>query len=266
MNILITFLGILIFIGLILTIFKGVSLHTFFNWEAIIIIFGGTACGLLLSYPVERLKDSIQSIKKAFTTYYDRDTTIENILTISRMYRKSEIKSLERLAGCMENGFLKLGVYLLINNHKPHDIKTILEREMNNRIISLHSNQNVLRTGARLAPSLGLAGTVISLIKMFSNMTTIEAMMPMMAVALMSTFYGVIFSNLLFMPLSVKIKDMSDEEETEMLSIIEGILSISNGEHTLKIEERLRNDWINNDENTLVQASHLSTATAKGRL
>ncbi|MFQ3572998.1 MAG: MotA/TolQ/ExbB proton channel family protein [Thermodesulfovibrionales bacterium] len=266
MNVIITILGILIVIGLLLTIFKGVSLSTFFNWEAIIIIFGGTACGLLLSYPIERLKDTISTLKKAFNTHNDRDTTIENILTISRLYRKSEIKSLERLAGCMDNGFLKLSVYLLINNHKTQDIKTILEREMNTRIISLHSNQNVLKTGARLAPSLGLAGTVISLIKMFSNMTTIEAMMPMMAVALMSTFYGVIFSNLLFMPLSVKIKDMADAEEAEMLTIIEGIVSIANGEHTLKIEERLRNDWINGEEQNLAVSSHLSTAVAKGRL
>lgn len=265
MNILVTFLGIVIVLGMLLTIFKGVSFTTFFNWEAIIIIFGGTACGLLISYPVDRLKDTIQSLKKAFSFHSDKDTTIENILTISRLYRKSEIKSLERLATFMENGFLKLGVYLLINNHKPHDIKTILEREMNTRIISLHSNQNVLKTGARLAPSLGLAGTVISLIKMFSNMTTIEAMMPMMAVALMSTFYGVIFSNLLFMPLSVKIKDMCDAEEAEMLLILEGIMSISNGEHTLKIEERLRNDWINVEENTVLQSSHLRTADVKGR-
>lgn len=266
MGVVITLLGIVIVTGMLLTIFKGVPVSTFFNWEAIIIIFGGTSCGLLISYPLERIKDTFNALKKAFNTQSDKDTTIQNILTISRLYRKSEIKSLERLAGCMDNNFLKLGVYLLINNHKPNDIKAILEREMNVRMISLQSNQNLLKTGARLAPSLGLAGTVISLIKMFSNMTTIEAMMPMMAVALMSTFYGVVFSNLLFMPLSVKIKDMSDAEETEMLSIIEGILLISHGEHTLKIEERLRNDWINNEETIAIKPPYLSTAMAKGRI
>lgn len=249
MNLLIFALSIIIFIGLILTIFKGVSIGTLFNWEALLIIIGGTSAGLLIGYPVDKLKETLNAVVNSFNSSYEREKTTENILTIARLYNKSEIRSIERLSTCINDSFLRLGITLLINYHKTDDIKNIMERELYKRQISLQSNQNVLKTAARLAPSLGLAGTVISLIKMFGNMTSAESMMPIMAVALMSTFYGVIISNLLFLPLSAKLKDIADSIEDEMYLTIEGILAIHEGEHPMKIEERLKGSFIYDPEN-----------------
>ncbi|MCX8070538.1 MAG: MotA/TolQ/ExbB proton channel family protein [Thermodesulfovibrionales bacterium] len=244
MNVVIFALSILIFIGLVLTIFKGISLTTLFNWEALVIIIGGTSAGLLIGYPIDKLKETFNAVINSFNAYYEREKTLENILTIARLYKKSEIRSIEKLSNCINDSFLRLGITLLINYHRYDDIKNIMEREMNKRLISLHTNQNILKTAARLAPSLGLAGTVISLIKMFGNMSSAESMMPLMAVALMSTFYGVVISNLIFLPLSAKLKDVADSIEEEMYLTIEGIIAIYEGEHPMKIEERLRGDLI----------------------
>ncbi len=244
MNMLVSALTFFTAIVLIMTIFRGIGIGVLFNWEALVIILGGTASGLMIGYPIEKLKDTFNGILKSFKDSFQREKTIENILSIARLYRKSEIRSLEKLASCIDDNFMKLGVNLLINYHKSEDIRAIMERELISRLMSLNSHQNVLKTAARLAPSLGLAGTVISLIKMFGHMTTAEAMMPLMAVALMSTFYGVIISNLIFMPLHAKLKDIADASEEEMLTIIEGITAIHKGLHPLKIEEMLRGGWI----------------------
>lgn len=254
MNLVVSILTLFIVFVFFLTVFKGVGLSVLFNWEALVIILGGTVAGLMIGYPIERLKDTFNAVANSFKRDHEGERTIENILSVARLYRKSEIRSLEKIASYIEDSFMRLGINLLINNHSSNDIRSIMEREATTRLLAMQSHQNVLKTAARLAPSLGLAGTVISLIKMFNNMTTVEAMMPLMAIALMSTFYGVIISNLVFLPLHAKLKEISDLQELEMLKVIEGITAIHNGCHPLKIEEMLRGGLL--DDSSLERASH----------
>lgn len=114
-----------------------------------------------------------------------------------------------------------------------------MEREMAARIVSLNLSQNVLITMARLTPSFGLAGTVISLIKIFKHFQSFEMIIPVMAIALISTFYGVVLSNLILLPLSAKIKESAITCEEQMQIVIEGIIEVSKGENPFKIEEKL---------------------------
>lgn len=263
MNILVAALALLIVLVLILTAFKDVGAGVLFNWEALVIIFGGTAVGLMIGYPIDKLKATFRAVLDSFKVEFEREKTIENILTVSRLYRKSEVRSLERMAGCIDDSMMRLGINLLINYHRSEDIRAIMEREMSSRLMTLQGYQNVLRTAARLAPSLGLAGTVISLIKMFGQMGTAESMMPLMAVALMSTFYGVIISNLIFMPLNAKLRDTTDSLEEEFWLTIEGIAAIHNGEHPLRIEERLRGGWLEGRD-PVVKLNHIGSLAVEG--
>ena len=263
MNILVSTLALLVVFVLLLTVFKGVGLGVLFNWEALMIILGGTAAGLLIGYPIDKLKATFKAVLDSFNLEFEREKTIENILAVARLYRKSEVRSLERMAGYIDDSMMRLGINLLINYHRSEDIRAIMEREVTSRLITLQGYQNVLKTAARLAPSLGLAGTVISLIKMFGQMSTAEAMMPLMAVALMSTFYGVIISNLIFMPLNAKLKYIADSMEEELWLTIEGIDAIHKGEHPLRIEERLRGGWLYGDA-PLVKLNHIGSLATEG--
>src|SRR5208282_4422662 len=155
------------------------------------------------------------------------------------MYRRADMKKMEASVTAAGDTFLKLGINLLVNHHKNEDIRNTMEREMAARIVSHNLSQNVLITMARLTPSFGLAGTVISLIKIFKHFQSFETMIPVMAIALMSTFYGVVLSNLILLPLSAKIKESAIIREEQMQIIIEGILEVSNGEYPLRIEEKL---------------------------
>ena len=125
----------------------------------------------------------------------------------------------ENRMSTVDDHFLKIGVNLLINNHSDTEIRNTMEREVMLRVISSNFSLNVLKTIARLTPSFGLAGTVISLIKMFNHLDSIDSIAPMMAVALMSTFYGVIIANLFMMPLNAKLKERAILSEASMNSI-----------------------------------------------
>ena len=224
----------------VFTIFNGIGISMIFNLDAFLIVIGGTTIAMFLGFPVNRIRITANEIIDAFSIQRSRDSVIEDILVVSRMYGKTDIRTLENRIKYFDDSFLKMGANLLINDHSRKELKNIMEREMMLRLINFNFSQNVLRTVARLAPSFGLAGTIISLIKMFKHLVSIETITPMMAVALMSTFYGIIIANLFMLPLCAKLREKAIESESIMTITIEGILLIRNNEHPLKIEEKIK--------------------------
>ena len=229
-------LGIFFFI---LPIIRNTGAEMFFNLDALLIIGSGTLIGLFVGFPSQRIKAAFFHVKDSFGDRENRNSLLKEILSMARLYKRGNIRELERQLAEIKDDFFRLGMHLLINQHPLEEIKDVLEREMALRIVNHNLSQNILKTLARLTPALGLAGTIISLIKMFDHFQSIETMTPMMAVALMSTFYGVIIANLIMLPLSSKLKEKAILSESLMAMTIEGLVAISEREHPLKIEEKL---------------------------
>ena len=229
-------LGIFLFI---LPIIRNTGAEMFFNLDALLIIGSGTLIGLFVGFPAQRIKTAFLHVKESFGDRGDRTSLLKEILLMAGLYKRGNIRELERRQGEIKDDFFRMGMHLLINQHPLEEIKNVLEREMALRIVNQNLSQNILKTLARLTPALGLAGTIISLIKMFDHFQSIETMTPMMAVALMSTFYGVIVANLIMLPLSSKLKEKAILSESLMFMSLEGLVAISEREHPLKIEEKL---------------------------
>jgi len=239
MNSIITGIFILALALFSTTIFRNIGIAMVFNPDALAIVLGGTIVAVFLGFPIKRLKKTVADIFDAFRPQRDRSALSKDILEIARSSRKADIRGLERQVRLIEDDFLRQGVNLLLTTKSPEEISSILEREMAMRIMDFNFSQNVLRTIARLTPSFGLAGTVISLIKMFKNMQSIDSIAPLMAMAMMSTFYGVIISNLFMLPLCAKLEERAIQTESIMHTVVEGILAINDGEHPLLIAEKI---------------------------
>jgi len=242
------------------TVFRDIGMGMVFNPDALVIVLGGTTVAVFLGFPFKRLKRTFHSVLDAFRQKGERQEMAEEILEIARVYRKADIRGMEKRMKGMEDDFLKLGVRLLINNQTNEEIRAVMERAMALRMMDHHFSQNVLRTISRLAPSFGLAGTVLSLIKMFNHMESIEAIAPHMAVAMMSTFYGVILANLCVLPLCAKLEEQATQSEAIMHWIIEGIEAINNREHPIQIEEKI-NGYDMIEGGSLATFGPLSAAT-----
>ena len=229
----------IILISFVMTVFKGIGISTIFNLDAFLIVIGGTSIALLVGFPTKRISDTIDDVINSYSKSKGKDELTKDIVAISKIYCKVPIRTIENKMEEIDDTFLKLRVNLLINAHKKHEIKEIMEREMMIRIMHNNFSQNLLNTVARLTPSFGLAGTVISLIKMFGHFKSIDTIAPMITVALMSTLYGVIIANLVMVPLSAKLKERSILSETIMKITIDSIQAIYNMEQTLKVEDML---------------------------
>ena len=90
------------------------------------------------------------------------------------------------------------------------------------------------------APAMGLIGTLIGLVQMLANMSDPGNIGPAMAVALLTTFYGALFANIVFLPLAGKLRLRSGEEVQVREIVTEGILSIANGVNPRILEQRLQ--------------------------
>jgi len=228
------------------TIFRNIGLAMIFNVDALMIVGGGTIIALFLGFSIRRLKKTFADVLDSFHPMKDRQELAKEMLDLARTSRKADIRGLERKIRAIKDEFLRLGMNLLISHRTSRDIRTVMEREMTTRITDYHFNQNVLKTIARLTPSLGLAGTVISLIKIFKISQSIDDVVPLMAVAMMSTFYGVIISNLFFLPICAKLEERTIQSEEIMQGIIEGVISMNEWQNPLYVEERISGNYEGN--------------------
>lgn len=222
------------------SIVRGIGVEMLINVDAFVIVIGGSIVALFLGHPIKRIKTMVSDVLDSFKKRDDRESLLEEILFLANVHRKDGIRALEKTVKSVKDDYLRFGINLLVHNYKDSDIRNMMEREMAIKVVNSNFSLDILRSMAKLTPALGLTGTVISLIKMFNHFNTIDEILPLMAVALMSTFYGVVIANVLILPLYSKIKGKSIVSETLMNIAIEGIMAISSRENPKVIEDRLK--------------------------
>lgn len=216
------------------------GLLSYINPPSIFIVVGGVIAATMVSYPMKVLKSLIGVIKNAFISReIDLNKDVEMVINIANIARREGILALEDTISNEEDNFLKKGIMLIIDGSDPELVRSIMETEL--AFIKERHNQGiaVLSSMSSYSPAFGMIGTLIGLINMLKQLDDPDTLGPAMAVALITTLYGVIMANLLFTPLAKKLKYMSDEEYLRKELILEGILSIQDGENPRIIREKL---------------------------
>ncbi len=209
------------------------------NVNALMIVLGGTLAATLIAYPWKRLAWTAHLLKKVFLAGNDLDWTKKTIVLLARTYRKGGIRELEQAGESLPEGHLKTAVGLITYNYGREEIENIIQKEANIIYSQYAASDKIICSMARLAPALGLTGTIISLIRTFGHVTDTSSLVGYMGVALLSTFYGVVFANLCFMPLSNKLREFMDQEAVRLDLIHEGILDVYNHENPRAMEYKL---------------------------
>jgi len=209
------------------------------NLNALMIVLGGTFSATLIAYPLKQLIWTAHLLRKAFSSRNDIDWTIDAIVALARAYRKGGIRALEQMAEEIPDGLLKTGVDLIAYNYTKEKIDQILEKEARISHSRYETAYKILYNMARLAPALGLTGTIVYLIRVFGHITDSQGLVGYMAIALLSTFYGVVFANLCFIPLANKLREFMDQEQVHFELIQEGILDIHDAENPSAMEYKL---------------------------
>ena len=236
-----TIIGFLVgVVCIVVSILMQGSLSSFFDPGSIFIVLGGTIASTIISYRGKALKNLKTIYTKAFKKAdIDLNKDIELIISIANVARREGLLALEDTMADIDNPFLKKGIMLIVDGTDTELIKNILETEVY-FIQSRHSEgQAMINSMAAYAPAYGMIGTLVGLILMLKNLSDSDALGPGMALALITTFYGVVLANLVFTPISKKLKAQSDLESLQKELYIEGLLSIQEGENPRIIRDKL---------------------------
>jgi chemotaxis protein MotA len=236
-----TIIGILLAFGLVFTaIAKGGHALAFIDVTAMFIVMGGTLGATLVNYPLKNVFGVLGVVKNAFfTTAEQPSDVIKRFLEYANRARREGILSLEPLLKEIDDDYLRKGLQLTVDGLEPQTIQEILETEISSLEERHESGADILSVLGTFAPAMGMIGTVIGLVKMLKTIDDPSTIGPAMAVALITTFYGALLANLVFIPLAGKLRNRSKEEIHLREMILEGVLSISKGENPRIIEEKL---------------------------
>lgn len=228
----------------VVCVFVGMALAgpltAFWDATSIFIVLGGTFGASIMSYPMSQVTGTIKSLKIAFTKK-DIDPTecIEQIINLANIARKEGLLALENLLEEIKDPYLRKGIMLIVDGSNSELVKSVMEtdtyylQDRHGKAIAL------LGTAAGYAPSFGMIGTLIGLIVMLLDLSDMNALGPSMAVALVTTLYGCLLANLVFNPLSKKLAALNAQEAMYNEMILEGILSIQDGENPRMIRDKL---------------------------
>lgn len=234
--------GFLIGFGLIFGGFllEGGSLLGLVQLSAGMIVFGGTIGALLVNYPLNQVMRAPKGIMKAFFGKpHDPSEMITLFTRLAEKARREGLLSLEEEEASLESPFIKKGVALVVDGTDPELITAILEIEISAMEKRHGEVQGILEAAGGYSPTMGILGTVMGLVTVLSHLDEPEKLGGGVAVAFVATLYGVMFANLVYLPLAGKLKQQTHEEVMLRRMMLEGILSVQAGENPRVVQEKL---------------------------
>ncbi len=222
-------------------IFLGGDLAGFWDLPSVMITGGGALAATMVAYPLSKLVSVFGVLRKAFTQRAkDAAGIIQTLVAFAEKARREGLLSLEEDAEALDDEFLKKGIQLVVDGTDPELVRSMMETELAFLQERHKWGQTMLETMGTLTPAYGMIGTLIGLIQMLRNLDDPKSIGPGMAVAIVTTFYGAVLSNLVFLPMATRLKVRTSEEILMKGVMIEGILSIQSGDNPRIVEEKLK--------------------------
>jgi len=238
-----TILGIASGLGLIgYTIISGGSPDIFIHIPSMMIVFGGAWAATLVNFTMSEVIGVMGVVRNAFrSTALEELKLIKQFIELAKVTRKDGILAIDRELKKIDDQFMRTGLEMAVDGTEPETIQAVMETELSYIKERHKRGQMIFQSLGSYAPAFGMIGTLIGLIAMLRNLDNPSSIGDGMAVALITTFYGSLLANLVFLPIAGKLKNRSAQEIGTKELIIEGVLSIQLGEHPRNIRRKLLN-------------------------
>jgi len=217
------------------------GLVAFINIPSVLITFGGSFASLMVNYPLKRVVNFAKVLNKALKeTHEDPSEIINTFVNLSKKARTDGLLALEEDVKNIKNDFLKRGVQLVIDGVDAEFIRNLMETELT-FIRERHKvGQEMFFALGTYNPAWGIIGTVIGLILMLRRLEDPSMIGIGMAVALLTTLYGLIGGYLIWNPIGGKLRRKSEEEIFVKEVIIRGVMLLQAGAAPRLIESNLK--------------------------
>jgi chemotaxis protein MotA len=222
-------------------ILKGAGIKALLSAAAFMIVVVGTFASIFIHTPLPVFKHGMKMfgwIVKPPTV--DAAGLIAKLLEWSNVARKQGLLGLESVIGGEPDAFVKKGLQLVVDGTEPEQIRSIMEVELSVREHSDQAGAKVFEAMGIYAPTLGIIGAVLGLMAVMQNLADPSKLGAGIAAAFTATVYGIGFANLLFLPTAAKLKAIVAQQTQVREMVIEGLISIAQGENPRAIESKLQ--------------------------
>lgn len=237
-----TVVGLLLGTGLVVgsIMMGGGGLGPFINYPSLMITVGGSIAALLINFPLKAVIGVFNVVKKCFLTKLpESKAVIGQFKGYSEIVRKDGLLALEEKMDEIDDDFLKRGLEMVVAGSSKDDVRHVLETEVTYVEQRHQMGKKIIDATAAAAPAFGMIGTLIGLVQMLRALDDPSQIGVGMATALLTTLYGALIANLFCLPMAGKLEARAQEETLIRELMIEGLISLIDGQSPRAVEERL---------------------------
>jgi chemotaxis protein MotA len=237
-----TIIGILLgFIVITSAIVAGGGWQMFVHLPSMAITIGGMLCATLIHFSLPQFLGIFSVVKKTIVSKTSTPSElIQNMVNFAAINRRDGALALEREIHKINDLFFIKGLQMLVDGQESEDVRNIMSLEIQYLQERHSTGKKILEFMGAAAPAFGMIGTLIGLVQMLKNLDSPESIGSGMAVALLTTFYGALAANLIFIPLAGKLGIYSKAETISMEMIVEGICAIVEGDTPTTVREKMQ--------------------------
>ena len=237
-----TIIGILLgFMVVISSIVAGGGWQMFIHIPSMAITIGGMICATLIHFSLRQFLGIFSVVKKTFVVKVPLGSElVQKMVNYAAINRRDGALALEQEIPKLDNPFFVKGMQMLVDGTDYEEARELLSMEIENLQNRHATGKKILEFMGASAPAFGMIGTLIGLVQMLRSLESPEQIGAGMAVALLTTFYGALSANLIFIPLAGKLGIYSKAETTAMEMITEGVCAISKGDNPTSVREKMQ--------------------------
>jgi chemotaxis protein MotA len=219
---------------------EGTPLGSLFNIPAILIVFGGLIGVCLASSGLEGMKLIPTLYKKVFAGERpDLGAQVHMLVGYAERARRDGLLALEAEIEHVQDEFTRKGLQLVVDGADPELVREILEAEIEGMQARHKAGADVFKNAGGFAPTMGIIGTVMGLISVLQKLDQPETLGPAISGAFIATLLGVGVANVVFLPVALRLRSLSESEVEERELVLEGVLAVQAGDNPRVVGEKL---------------------------
>ena len=237
-----TIIGILLgFMVITTSIVAGGGWEIFIHIPSMAITMGGMLCATLIHFSLPQFLGIFSIVKKTIIAKVpSQSELIQKMVNYAAINRRDGALALEQEIPNLDNTFFIKGLQMLVDGRDAEQIRDFMSIEIQYLEDRHSTGKKILEFMGSAAPAFGMIGTLIGLVQMLRSLDSPDAIGGGMAVALLTTFYGALSANLIFIPLAGKLGIYSKAETTAIEMIVEGICAIAQGDNPTIVREKMQ--------------------------
>jgi len=245
----------------ITAVLVGGDLAIFINIPGLLIVLGGTLASCFVKFSMKDVINSIRVAMKAFTVKIQPlEDIMDRMVALARLTKEQGLMALENEK--VSDEFTAKGLQFLADGFEADRIEELLKKDIHLTIQRHAVGQKVFKGMGSAAPAFGMIGTLIGLVQMLAAMSSPQDIGPAMAVALLTTLYGALLANLVFLPLADKLALRSQQELETRNLVVDAVLGIGQGLSGMVFQETLKIHLSPKERSRIVAKPRADRATA----